>query len=209
MILPGGHPGHFAVGDHTGGHGFEKQFSERHDTDAVEITLMGVQRWCMTCSPSSWGKDGLKGAVDLVAQTCVGGIEANQACKSFRCIRSVRGGDQPVVHRTNHSFWDLSLTALVPRQALIQRRLQPPADPLHLPRPKVSVHQPLPPVELPMGRIHKHVHATSKGAVDSPVEQRLQLRPGALNARIPPQLQPQIVAGDNSCSEQWSEGCSE
>ena len=68
LILPGGHPRHFSVGDHAGGHGFEKHFAERHDTDSVGITLMGLQGRCMTCSPFFMATDGLEGPVDLILE---------------------------------------------------------------------------------------------------------------------------------------------
>ena len=91
LILPGGHPGHFAVGDHAGGHRFEEQFAERHGTDAVEITLVGLPGGCMTCSPFFMPKDALQGPVDLVAEARAGGVEANQVCESFGSIGFVRG----------------------------------------------------------------------------------------------------------------------
>ena len=68
LILAGGHPSHLTVGDHAGGHGFEKKFSERHGTDEVAITLMGRQRGCMTCSPFFMSKEALKGTVDLIVE---------------------------------------------------------------------------------------------------------------------------------------------
>ena len=37
------------------------------------------------------------------------------------------------------------------------------------------------------------------------MEQRFQFRPGALNICVPPQLLPEVVAGDNPCAEQRSE----
>ena len=48
------------------------------------------------------------------------------------------------------------------------------------------MHQQLAPVELRMGRIHKHVVAISDGAVDGFMEMGLQFRPRALDLRVPP-----------------------
>ena len=86
----------------------------------------------------------------------------------------------------NHGLWNGTLAGSVPGQALIQRCLQPPAGPLNVSRPQASVHQPLAPVELRMGRIHKHVVAISDGAVDGSMEMGLQFRPRTLDLRVPP-----------------------
>jgi len=204
LILLGGNPGHLAVGDHPGGHGFEKKFSERHGIDAVGITLMGPYWGCMTSSPFFMAKD-LKGPVDLIVGAGVCGIEVEQAGESLGYVRPVRGGGQPLVHRTNHPFWNLALTGPIPGQALVQRCLKPPAGPLQLPLLQLSVHQPLAPAEMRVGGIHKHVLASGKGAFDRPMQKRLQFGPGALNLRIPPQLGPQCIAGDHPCMEQRSE----
>ena len=65
LILSVGHPRHFTVGDHAGGHGFQKQFSESHGTDVVQITLIGLKGACMTCLPFFMAKNGLKCSIDL------------------------------------------------------------------------------------------------------------------------------------------------
>ena len=57
-----------------------------------------------------------------------------------------------------------------------------------------------------MGGIHKHVVASSNGAVDGFMEEVLQYIPGALHFCVPPQLFPQSVVGDHLCAEQWCEG---
>ena len=111
-----------------------------------------------------------------------------------------------MVHRTNHRFWHLALTGPIPDQALVQRCLQPPAGPLQLPLSSVSVHQPLAPADMRVGGIHKHVLASGKGALDCLVQTWFQFGPGALNPGISPQLFPQSVAGDHSCTEHGSEG---
>ena len=160
---------------------------------------------CMTSSPFFMAKD-LKGPVDLILGAGVCGIELKQACESFGDIRPVRGGGQPLVHRTNHVFWDLALTGPIPGQAPLQRCLQPPAGPLQLSLPWVSLHQPLAPAELHVGGIHKHVLASGKGSLNGSMQQRFQFSPGALNPSIPPKLLPQRVAGDHPCTKQGSKG---
>ena len=161
----------------------------------------------MTCSPFFMAKNAQQSLVDLIVEARGGGIEPNQSCESLGWIGPVRGGGQLLVHRTNHSVWNSTVAGAVPSQALVQRCLKPPAEPLKSPRPQVPVHQPAAPTELRMGRIHKHVVTVRKGIVDGPMEQRLQFRPWALNARISPQLLPEVVAGDDPCAEQRSEGC--
>ena len=159
---------------------------------------------CMTSSPFFMAKD-LQSPVDLIVGAAVGGIEADQPFQSLVLIRSVRGGGQPLVHRTNHGVWNLALTGPVPGQALVQRCLQPPSGPFQVPPPPVSVDHALAPAEMRVGGIHKHVLASVKGAIDSPIKMRLQFSPGPLNPSIPPQLFPQRVAGDHPCAEQGSE----
>ena len=129
----------------------------------------------------------------------------DQACEAFACIGPVRWGCQTDVHRTNQGLWDGSLARAIPGQALIQQSLNPPADPLHMWRSQVSVHQPLTPDELRMGGIQKHVVASSNGAVDGLMEEALQYSPWALHIFFPPQLFPQRVVGDHLCAEQWCE----
>ena len=111
-----------------------------------------------------------------------------------------------MVHRTNHWFRNLPLTGPVPGKALVQRCLQPPAEPLQSPCPHGFLHQPPAPAGVPMGRIHKNVLASSTGAVDGPMEQGLKFTPGTLNASVPPQLLPQGVAGHHPRAEKRSEG---
>ena len=60
-----------------------------------------------------------------------------------------------------------------------------------------------------MGRIHNHGPGCGKGVVDRPVQSRFQLRPGALNTSIPPELLPQVVAGDHRGTERFSESGSQ
>ena len=55
---------------------------------------------------------------------------------------------------------------------------EPPAGPLNVSRLQASVHQPLAPVELRMGRIHKHCVDIINEAVDGSMEMGLHFRPG-------------------------------
>ena len=128
----------------------------------------------MTCSPFFMAVDDLKRQIDLIVQIGAGVIKANQGCESLCFGRLPLGCCQDSVHCTNHVFWDLSLAGSVPCKALVQRCLQPPADPLQPPDPQVLLHDPSAPADLSMGGIHHDVVASSQGADHRFMKQRLQ-----------------------------------
>ena len=49
-VLMACHPGYFAIGDDTGGHGFEEDLSKGHQASAASCRL---KKGCLACSSSS------------------------------------------------------------------------------------------------------------------------------------------------------------
>ena len=98
------------------------------------------------------------------------------------------------MHRTNHGFWNLALTGPIPDQALVQRCLQPPAGPLQLPLPQVSVHQPLAPAKCAW------VASTSTFSPAARAQSMASCRSGSSSAQGP---EPQHLPTDVPSKRRW------